>query len=145
PSAYLQVSDDVARDPASVAAARGRDVGGTGDYNTPNGTADGSNALLIAASMKQGSRMIGHARNPEEFYNALISQLGTESRTAEDAATRQKDNLTSLTNLRQSTMGVSLDEEMSNMVQFQQSYNAAARMMNTMNEMIQQILRLGMS
>lgn len=143
PSAYLEVAEDVSRDPASVAAGRGRDVGGTGDYNTPGGAADGSNALLIAAALKQGQRMIGHARNPEEFYNAMISRLGTESRTAEDATVRQKDNLTQLNNMRQSTMGVNLDEEMSNMVQFQHSYNAAARLINTMNEMISTILRLG--
>jgi len=143
PAGYLSVSQDVQGDPASIAAGRGRDAGGTGDYNTPGGTADGTNALIIASSLKQGNRMIGHAHNPEEFYNGLISKLGTESRTAEDAATRQKDNLTQLNNLRQSVMGVSLDEEMSNMVQFQQSYNASARMINTMNEMLDTIMRLG--
>ena len=141
PAAYLRVSTEAARDPASIAAGRGKDVGGTGDYNTPGGQADGSNALIIAAALKQDSRMIGHARNPEDFYNALIAKLGTESRAAEDAVTRQKDNLVALNNLRQSVMGVSLDEEMSNMVQFQHAYNAAARVINTMNEMLGTIIQ----
>ncbi|MCB1305653.1 MAG: flagellar hook-associated protein FlgK, partial [Leptospiraceae bacterium] len=125
-------------------AARGKDVGGTGDYNQSNGAADGSNALLIAESLKQGKNMIGHSENSEEFYNSLISKLGTESRTAEDAVQRHEDNLASLKNLRQSVMGVSLDEEMSNMVQFQHSYNAAAKIMNTMDQMLDVIInRLG--
>ena len=126
PSAHIDVSDQVAKDPASIAAGRGKDIGGTGDYNTPGGIGDGSNAQIIAAAMKQGSRMIGHAKNPEDFYNGLIAKLGTESRAAREASMRQKDNVVQLNNLRQSVMGVSLDEEMANMVQFQHAYNAAA-------------------
>ena len=88
--------------------------------------------------------MIGHAENAEEFYNGVISKLGTESRTAEDAIQRHEDNLLSLRNLRQSVMGVSLDEEMSNMVQFQHSYNAAAKILNSMDQMLDVIInRLG--
>lgn len=144
PSAYVKVSDEILRDPASLAGARGKDVGGTGDYNQSNGSADGSNALLIAESLKQGKNMIGHAENSEEFYNAVISKLGTESRTAEDAIQRHEDNLLSLRNLRQSVMGVSLDEEMSNMVQFQHSYNAAAKILNSMDQMLDVIInRMG--
>ncbi len=41
-------------------------------------------------------------------------------------------------------MGVSLDEEMSNMVQFQHSYNASARVISTMDQMLETIInRLG--
>ena len=88
--------------------------------------------------------MVGRETNAEEFYNALISKLGTESRTATDAALRLKDDLVSLGNFRQSVMGVSLDEEMSNMVQFQHSYNASARVISTMDQMLETIInRLG--
>lgn len=144
PAAYLRVSQQVAGDPASIAAGRGKDVGGTGDYNQAGGQSDGANALLIAAGLKQASRMIGRHENPEQFYNALISRLGTESRTARDAALRQKDDLVHLNSMRQSVMGVSLDEEMSNMVQFQHSYNASARVINTLDQMLDLIInRLG--
>ncbi len=144
PAAYLTIASEVGGDPASIAAGRGKDVGGTGDYNTAGGSADGTNALLMASALKQGSWMFGRTKNPDEFYNALIAKLGSESRTAEDAVMRQKDNLKELTNLRQSVMGVSLDEEMSNMVQFQHAYNASARVLNTMNEMLETIIsRLG--
>lgn len=144
PAAHMVVSDDVGRDAASVAAGRGTDRGGTGDYNTAGGIGDGSNALLIAASLKQDSHMVGREVNAEEFYNALIAKLGTESRTATDASLRLKDDLVSLNNFRQSVMGVSLDEEMSNMVQFQHAYNASARVINTMDQMLEVIInRMG--
>ena len=87
--------------------------------------------------------MFGHEETVDNFYNALIAKLGTQARTAEDAAMRQKENLTQLGNFRQSVMGVNMDEEMSNMVQFQQSYQASARVINTMNEMVETLLKLG--
>ncbi len=141
PAAHIQVAQHIAADPASIAAAQAKDTEG-GDI--PNGRADGSNALRIAAALKQDKPMLGYAENPEEFYNALISKLGTASRAAEDALQRHKDDLTALQALRQSVMGVSLDEEMSNMIQFQHAYNASARMMQTQSEMLEQIIeRLG--
>lgn len=139
-AAYLSVDEALLRDPASIAAGRGKDEGGTGDYNAANGMGDGENALLIAKALKQGSNRIGYAQNPEAYYNALIAKLGTESRAAEDALNRQNENLTSLKNLRQSVMGVNLDEEMANMVQFQHAYNAAARTINTMDQMLDVII-----
>ena len=143
PASHLVLSDDVRRDPASIAAARGRDVGGTGDYNTPGGALDGSNALLIAQALKQRESMFGRAANAEEFYNDVVARLGTDARLARDAVERHKDNLVALNQSRQSVMGVSLDEEMSNMVQYQHSYNAAARIISTINDMLGTILGLG--
>ncbi len=140
PAAHLSIDEGLVRDPASIAAARGKDEGGTGDYNLANGMADGSNALLIAKALKQGQNRFGYAENAEAFYNALISKLGTESRTAEDAVQRQTENLASLKTLRQSVMGVNLDEEMANMVQFQHAYNASARTINTMDQMLDVII-----
>lgn len=143
PSSHLFVSRAIENSPASIAAGRGKDRDGVGDYTMEGGPGDGNNALLLASALKQGNKMIGHSKNPEEFYNALISKLGTESRAAEDAIQRQKDNLMELNNLRQTVMGVSLDEEMSNMVQFQHSYNASARFIQTQTEMLDTILRMG--
>ena len=144
PAAHLEISAEIIQNPAAIAAGRGRDIGGTGDYNTANGAADGLNALIIAAALKQDNRMIGQNSNPEEFYNALIAKLGTESRTAEDAVSRLKEDLLGLKALRQSVMGVSLDEEMSNMIQFQHAYNASARMIQTQNNILDVIInRMG--
>ena len=144
PAANLEIANAIAQNPAAIAAGGGKDIGGTGDYNTANGANDGRHALIIAAALKQDSRMLGHSKNPEEFYNALIGELGIESRVAEDATVRLKSDLLYLNNLRQSVMGVNLDEEMSNMIQFQHAYNASARMLQTQNELLGIIInRLG--
>jgi flagellar hook-associated protein 1 FlgK len=53
---------------------------------------------------------------------------------------RHTENLASLRNLRQSVMGVNLDEEMANLVQFQHAYNASARTINTWDQMLDVII-----
>ncbi len=144
PAAHIKIADDIGRVPGSIAAARGKELLAGEDYSSGNGKLDGSNALMIAAALKQEKRMINHENNAEEFYNSLIARLGTASRTAEDTVQNYLDDLVKLNSLRQSVMGVSLDEEMSNMVQFQHSYNASARMINTINEMLDVIInRMG--
>ncbi len=52
--------------------------------------------------------------------------------------------VTQIDNTRQSTSGVSIDEEMSNMIKFQHAYNASARMVTAVDEMIDVIVnRMG--
>jgi flagellar hook-associated protein 1 FlgK len=88
--------------------------------------------------------MFDYSKTTDDFYNSLISKLGTETSEARQELTTQSDLMVELENLRQSVMGVSLDEEMANMVQFQHSYNAAARMIQTMSEMLDTVInRLG--
>ena len=140
PSEQIQLSDSVKGNVALIAAAAGKDVGGTGDVNRGNGSKDGSNATRIAQAMKHKNTMIGRHNTPDDFYNALISKLGVESRTSKDQVENQELVLKNLDNLRQSVMGVNLDEEMANMVQFQHGYNAAAKVMQVFNEMLDQII-----
>lgn len=144
PASVMGISEEINNNPKSIAAGRGKDIGGTGDYNTANGTKDGQNALLIAASLRDKPMMFETDKTVGDYYNAMIAKLGTEAREAKQEAETQAAVLVEFENLRQSVMGVNLDEEMANMVQFQHSYNAAAKMIQTYNEMLDTIInRLG--
>ncbi|MGJ4787558.1 MULTISPECIES: flagellar hook-associated protein FlgK [Leptospira] len=144
PSSHFKVNEHIANNVANIAAARGKDVGGTGDYNSPGGHKDGRNALLVASSLRNNPVMVDYSKTTDDFYNSLISKLATEARESKQEFGIQSDLMTELENMRQSVMGVSLDEEMANMVQFQHSYNASAKMINTMNEILDTIInRLG--
>jgi flagellar hook-associated protein 1 FlgK len=88
--------------------------------------------------------MVGYDENFTAFYNGMISKLGTEAREAKQELGTQTALLSEFEKLRQSVMGVNLDEEMANMVQYQHSYNAAAKMINVQNEMLDVLInRLG--
>jgi flagellar hook-associated protein 1 len=140
PASYLRLSEEVANNVSSIAASRGRDIGGVGDYNKPNGNKDGSNALLIARSLKDKPIMVESDKTASDFYARMISKLGTEAREAKLQTETQGAFLHEFENLRQSVMGVNMDEEMAAMVQFQHSYNAAAKMIQTYSEMIDTII-----
>jgi flagellar hook-associated protein 1 FlgK len=92
--------------------------------------AAGSNEFALAVSQLRGSAGI------DGVYKAFVAKVGGDL----DEATRMQGNAQvladSVENRRQSVAGVSMDEEMSNLVRFQRAYQASARAMSTMDEML---------
>ncbi len=79
-----------------------------------------------------------------QSYNAIISRLGVRAIEAKTMVKNEDVLLGHLENLRESISGVSLDEEMADMIRFQHAYAAAARIMTTMDEILDIIIhRLG--
>lgn len=74
--------------------------------------------------------------NFDEFYRSIITDIGLEGNKAANAAEAQGLLVEQVEFKRQALMAVSLDEEMSNLIKFEHSYNAAARIVNAMDEMI---------
>ena len=68
-----------------------------------------------------------------QSYAALVAQVGTGVQAAESTQTTAQSVLTAVSNQRQSVSGVSLDQEMTNLINFQQAYQASARVMNAMD------------
>jgi flagellar hook-associated protein 1 FlgK len=115
PAATLQVDPALQANPTAL-------VGGSGGA--------GSNDIALAVG-----RLVGNA-SVDGAYSAFVSQVGSNVSDAQ----RQQGNAQVLTDSvedhRQSVAGVSMDEEMSNMVRFQRAYQASARAMSTMDEML---------
>jgi len=61
-------------------------------------------------------------------------------RSATDFAEHQSVMLSSLDNYRESISGVSLEEEMLNLIKFQHAFDAAAKLVTTVDEMIQTMM-----
>ena len=81
---------------------------------------------------------------PEDFVKSLVSNLGVDAAESNRNATNSKLLVNEYSTARDSIMGVSLDEEMANMIKFQTAYNANARMVNVFDEMLDLIVnRLG--
>jgi flagellar hook-associated protein 1 len=143
PASHMAVSDAILQDVDRISAARGKDVGGTGDFNTSNGIGDGSNALRIA-NIRHKNAMVDTNTTFNDFYTAVISRTGTQGEEAKDRVKNQETLLKNLGNLRESISGVNLDEEMSNMVAYQHGYNAAARVITVIDHMLDTIInRMG--
>lgn len=81
----------------------------------------------------------------DDYFREMAAQLGVDS----EAAGRMVDNqgllLSQLDSQKQQLSGVSLDEEMTNMIKFQHAYNAASRVVTSMDEMLDTIIsRMGL-
>ncbi|MDQ1911277.1 flagellar hook-associated protein FlgK [Paenibacillus sp. GD4] len=76
----------------------------------------------------------------DDYYRSVIGQLGVQTSEAIRQATNSKDLVDQVESRRQSVSGVSLDEEMANMIKFQHAYNAAARSLTTFDEMLDKVI-----
>jgi flagellar hook-associated protein 1 FlgK len=105
-------------------------------------------ALLVAAlkdnkfnfDPAQTNQVVLSFGTPDEFFRAVVGQLGVQSSEAKRQALNQKVLVEQVDSRRQSVSGVSLDEEVANMIQFQHAYNAAARAMTTYDECLDRII-----
>jgi len=79
----------------------------------------------------------------EEYYAQIVGGVGAEMKAAVDNDASIQTILTALENRRDSVSGVSLDEEMTDLIRLQQSYNAAARIVAIVDEMYQVAVNLG--
>ncbi|MCL6632370.1 MAG: flagellar hook-associated protein FlgK [Alicyclobacillus herbarius] len=78
-----------------------------------------------------------------EFLQSVVSGLGIQSQTADQQVSNQQSLVSQIDQQRQSVSGVSIDEELTNMIQYQQAYSASARMISTINQMLDTIINLG--
>ena len=102
---------------------------------------DNSNALSIINFSGTSIADLGN-KTLMDFYQGIVSEAGTLSGAASDSLTFDNNLLTELSNRRESLSGVSLDEEAVNLIKYQRSFQAGARMINVTDELLQTILNL---
>jgi flagellar hook-associated protein 1 FlgK len=76
----------------------------------------------------------------DEFYSSLISTVGIQSASSQATFAQQEGILLQLDTRRENLSGVSIDEEMINMIKFQQAYNAAARLIAMVDELLDNMI-----
>ena len=77
---------------------------------------------------------------PAGFLQALIAELGVDSHKAQNFSKNQDDIVAAIENQRLSVSGVDMDEEAMNLVRYQNSYNLAAKVIATMNELYDRLI-----
>ncbi len=132
---------DPATDAATLAvnAAIAADIDMIAASSTAGGS-DGENARVIAAINEDA--LINDATLGDS-YAAMIGQVALDLNNAGSAVDRQNLVMDQLITWRDSVSGVSLDEEMIQLMKFQLGYNAAARLTQAVNEMLDVLMNLG--
>ena len=111
-------------------------------FSVNQGNASGDNAVNIANSLKIDNPLSTtlSGSSLDSFYNSLIGALGVQTQSAKSLTENQETLVNQIENWRQSVSGVNVDEEMSNMIRFQKGYAAAARVLTSMDEMLDKLI-----
>ena len=75
-----------------------------------------------------------------DYYSALVGEIGVVANRMQRNMMNTKMQLDQIESNRQSVSGVSLDEEMSELIRFQHAYNAAARLMTSFDEILNKLI-----
>ncbi len=123
----IRLSSEVSNDLNMIAASQS---GGPGDN---------ANAIAIA-NLQNALTMNNGTSTFNEFFASLVGSVGVRTAEATDAKTNAELVLQQIEFSRQSVQGVSLDEEMANMIKAQHAYDAAARVVNAMDRALDTLI-----
>ncbi|MCR2806737.1 flagellar hook-associated protein FlgK [Paenibacillus soyae] len=116
------------------------DAGGT------DTVVSGNNSLAVLFSQMRDARFdfdagTGENKNTiDAYFRSVVGQLGVQASEASRMQSNQQIIVEQVDARRQSVSGVSLDEEMSNLIKFQHAYNAAARNMTMIDELLNKVI-----
>ena len=108
---------------------------------TPFAPGDNRNALALA-QLKNANTMSGGTTTFSNYYNTLVSTVGLDVQTAQSVVTQDAAFTKQLETLRNSYSGVSLDEELTDLIKYQRSYQASAKLITTVDGMMQALLNM---
>ena len=103
------------------------------------GNADGALAMV---NLQHDTTMNNNSSSFKEYYVGIIMTNGTYVQEANRLADMQATFVNQLENKRNEVSEVDLDEELSNMIKFQQAYGSAAKIITKADEMLKQVLAL---
>jgi len=144
-AASIRVNSDLKADPQLIAAGKSTAA------EAPVG--DGSRAMAIAALRDVSLNAADYDQTTMKFntttgdtadarYRSTIAGLGVDAAYSRTMAVNETSLLNQLHQRRESVMGVSIDEEISALVKFQTGYQANARVMTTLTNMLDTLINM---
>lgn len=140
-AANFSLNQIIIDDPTKLATSLRVEDNGAGDE-----VIRGNNTLaLLFSQARDASFNFGTPTDPDlatvdSYFRSVVGQLGIQAREANRQLTNSTSLVDQIDSRRQSVSGVSLDEEMSNLIKFQHAYSAAARSMTVMDELLNKVI-----
>jgi len=121
-------------------------VPGNGDTFTvgpnSNGLGDNRNALLLGA-LQTANTLANGTTSYQGAYAQLVNLVGNKANELQITGSAADKLLTQATASQQAESGVNLDEEATNLLRYQQAYQAAGKVMQTASQLFDVLLTLG--
>lgn len=158
PPTTFNVSGTGTGNPTNIAYTPGSDISYNGWTVQINGTpaatdaftvisntgavADNRNALRLG-QLQTEQTLVGGSASYQSAYSQLVSEVGNKARETEVTLTAQENLVKQATDTMQSMSGVNLDEEATNLLRYQQAYQASARMIDIAGKLFDELIGIG--
>jgi flagellar hook-associated protein 1 FlgK len=118
--------------------ASSHNIAAAGQPNAP-----GDNRVALAISGLQGMRILdGGKATMDDFYNSIVAEVGVTANQNKATLNQNRDIMTQLSKMREQVSGVSIDEETTQLMQFQHAFDASARVIHVADELMKTVLDL---
>ncbi len=136
PAGWMEINEAIKGDVQTIAAG----------FPERDGTvlAGDNRAALAIAAIRNTAVMVGDTRTFDDFFADAVTNIGLKGEQAGRALETQVSILKELKDMRDSVSGVNVDEELADIIKFQHGYNAAAKFIATLDEMLDTVInRMG--
>jgi flagellar hook-associated protein 1 FlgK len=134
---HMELNPNLVDAPQRLALAA-NDSSVTGGFS---GGGDNRNALAMAGLRYTAMAGINN-QSFEQFHQTVVARLGTNARSYQDRATNQTNLLDELDARRSSVSGVNMDEEAIDLMRYQRMYEAASKVIKSLDEMYRTIINM---
>ncbi|RJG05943.1 flagellar hook-associated protein FlgK [Noviherbaspirillum cavernae] len=108
----------------------------------PKSDSDNRNMLLLGA-LQTANTLVNGTTTYQGAFGQLVSQIGNKTHELEVTQSAEEKLLEQVTQSQQAVSGVNLDEEATNLIRYQQAYQASAKVMQAVQEMFDILASLG--
>ncbi|OSM06101.1 flagellar hook-associated protein FlgK [Magnetofaba australis] len=138
-AADMGVSDTLTGDYRQLPVAR-LQSDGNGGYTFDDANNDG--ALAIADVRDMSVTLFGESRTISGHYASVVGQIGAEQQRNEESLSSQQAAQDFMQNVRDSISGISLEEELTDLMRFQRAFQASSKMVSTADSLFDSLLNM---
>jgi flagellar hook-associated protein 1 FlgK len=136
---FREITGDYARD-MDLSQSIKDDVANIAAADAPGESSGNDVALKIAFLLDQSLTIGGQSTRMTTYVSTMMGNVGELAKNAQELSEQQQSAMTIMEKQRESVSGVSIDEEMSNLIKYQYAYQAAARLITVADEMFEDLL-----
>ncbi len=138
----MEISQEILADENAIAAAR-KVITEQDDGTVLVSGAPGDNRIALEiAELKQERVLSNGTQSLIDYLNSVVSEVGMGAKEAHDNVVNHESLINQFQNLRDSTSGVSLDEEFISLTKFQRGFQAGARVIATVNDLFETLINM---
>ncbi len=107
-----------------------------------DGTPGNGDVALTIAKLRDRKVLNNNSQSLNDYYNDTIANLGTEIKVAQSNRQNQELLKEQIDNQREAVSGVSLDEEMTNLIKYQRSLEASTKIVKVVDEILNTVINM---